>query len=161
MWPFDKKMKSVSRTYRYIASSLAFLILVTSLGFSINIHYCQGRLQSVSLIGTAKSCCELAAATLMKNCPNHEKLVVQDEGCSLDKKKCCENQAHRIQSDQDQQAQSYDFVVGKQLQQFVVAFVAVFARNTFTVEADAISFAHYKPPVIPKDIPVLFQSFLI
>nr|NQU90370.1 hypothetical protein [Bacteroidota bacterium] len=37
---------------------LAFLILLTSIGMTLTMHYCGGQLKSVSVITTAEACCD-------------------------------------------------------------------------------------------------------
>jgi len=44
---------------RVISLLLAFLLGFTSVGYSIDLHFCQGHLKSVALIGKAKSCHEM------------------------------------------------------------------------------------------------------
>lgn len=153
-------MNSINSTYRFIAFSLAFVMLITSVGFTVDMHYCQGQLKSFSFFGKAKSCHDMTDAAQMISCPHHKKMMKEDESCSLDKKDCCENQIHHIQADQDQAVQTFDFVVNKQLQQFVIAYVVVFCANNL-IETDAPSFISYKPPLILRDIYVLIESFLL
>ena len=152
-------MTFLKSTYRFIALFMAFLMFFTSAGFAMDMHFCQGKLKSVSFFGKAQTCHDMADNT-MKNCPHHKKMMAEKKGCSEDKN-CCSNKTVHFQSDQDQQVQNFDFVVSKQLQQFVIAYVAVFIANDFNIEHEAIPFAHYKPPLIQRDIPILNQSFLL
>ena len=154
-------MNLILSTYRLIALILAFLMFSTSVGFALDMHYCSGKLKSVNFFGKAKTCHEMTVEAPMKNCPHHQKMVEQIQGCSIENKDCCENKTLRFQSDQDQQVQTFDFVVNKQLQQFITAYVVIFFNNNFSIESDTPSFAHYKPPLILRDIPVLIQSFLL
>ena len=155
------KMKSISNTYRFITLTLAFLMLTTSVGFAVDMHYCQGQLKSVSFFGRAKTCHETADAIPTKKCSHHQKMMEQKEGCSMDKKDCCQNITLHFQSDQDRQVQTSDFMISKQLQQFVIVYAAGFFTNDFSIECDAASFNHYKPPLLLRNIPVLIQSFLL
>ncbi len=88
-------------------------------------------------------------------------MMAQKEGCSIDKKDCCSNKTILIQSDQDQQIQTSEFVSNQHLKQFVVAYVAVFFTSEFNIEREVVAFAEYIPPLIPRDIPVLNQTFLL
>ena len=139
---------------------MAFLMFTTSVGFAVDIHYCQGQLKSISFLGKAKSCHEMSDATQMKNCPQHKKMLEQNKNCSLDNKDCCGNKTFHFQSDQDKVVQTYDFAVNKQLQQFVAVYVLVFFSNNL-VETDTSPFNSYKPPLVFEDILVLIQSFLL
>ena len=152
-------MNFLKSTYRLIAILMAFLMFFSSASYAVDMHYCQGKLKSISFFGKAKTCHDMAESA-MKNCPHHKKMKAEEKGCSEDKN-CCSNKTVHFQSDQDQQVQNLDFVVSNQLQQFVIAFVAVFMANDFNIEHEAIAFAYYKPPLIQKDIPVLNQSFLL
>ena len=140
---------------------MAILMFFTSVGFAVDMHYCQGHLKSVSFFGKAKSCHEMANAAPMKNCPRHQKMRKQEKekDCSEDKN-CCTNKTLHFQSNQDQQVQTFNFSANQPLQQFVIAFVVAFFSKTF-IENDTPSFAHYIPPLILRDIPVLIQSFLL
>lgn len=137
----------------------------TSVGFAMDMHFCQGNLKSVSFFGKAKTCHDMAGEneTPMKDCPHHKKMMAEKKGCSEDKD-CCSNKTIQLQSDQDQKVQTNDFVVNKQLKQlkqFVIAYVAVFFADNFDLQREAANFAHYKPPLIQRDIPVLNQTFLL
>jgi hypothetical protein len=65
---------------RYIrqitAMSLSGLMLLSSIGFSIDMHFCQGMLKSYSLIGKAKTCHSTPTAAM--NCPHHQKMIADD-----------------------------------------------------------------------------------
>ena len=153
-------MSSGSITYRIISLSLAFLMFSTSVGFAVDMHYCQGKLKSVSFFGKAKTCHDMTDVTQMNNCPHHKKVMKQIENCSKeDKKDCCDNKTVHIHSDQDQAIQTLDFT-NKQIPQFVIAYVVAFF-NINLINSNIPSFSIYKPPIVPKDIPVLIQSFLL
>lgn len=153
-------MNSINSTYRFIALFLALLIFTTSVGFAVDIHYCQGELKTVSFFGKAKSCHNMANATPMKNCPQHQKMLKQSENCSVDTQDCCGNKTLHFQSDQDKVLQTVDFTLNKQLQQFVATYVVVFfSINSF--KKVSTPFIFYKVPLIIRDIPVFFQSFLL
>lgn len=146
-------------TYRFLALSLAFLMFTTSVGFAVDMHYCQGQLKSVSFLGKAKTCHDIVDAAPMKNCPHHKKMMKKNNNCSADKKDCCDNKTMHFQSDQDQAVQTLDFT-NKHVQQFIVAYVTAFFNNHL-FETDSPSFNDYKPPIVLMDIPVLGQSFLL
>ena len=152
-------MTFIRSTYRFIALMMAFLMFFSSAGIAMDMHFCQGKLKSVSFFGKAKTCHDMAEGAI-KNCPHYKKMMADKKGCSEDKN-CCSNKTVHFQSDQDQQIQNSNFVVSKQLQQFVIAYVAVFISNDFNIEYETIPFAHYKPPLIQRDIPILNQSFLL
>lgn len=155
-------MNSIRRTYRFTALIMAFMMFFTSVGLTMDMHYCGGELKSVSFFGKAKTCHDMAgkSETPTKDCPHQKKMAAEKKGCSEDKG-CCSNKTVQLQSDQDQKVQTNDFVVSKQLKQFVIAYVAVFFANDFGLQREVANFSHYKPPLIQRDIPVLNQTFLL
>ena len=153
-------MNLISNTYRIISLTLAFLMFFTSVGFSIDMHYCGNSVQSFSLFGKAKNCTEMMETAATKSCQMHKKMANPKDGYSINKKDCCHNRTLNLQADLTSEIQTNDFMVSQQLQNFVIAFVVVFLENR-PVETIAPNFALYKPPLIPRDIPVLVQSFLL
>ena len=129
---------------------MALLIGMTSIGMTINMHFCGGSLRSISLLEGSDSCCSATA----KSCGNFENLSESDG------KKCCDNQSIEIQSDDDliiDQLQALSDI--KVLDVFITNFDALDNLNISVY--DAADFAHYRPPLISKDIPVLFETFLL
>lgn len=148
-------------TYRFFALVMAFLMFFTSVGFSVDMHYCQGKLKTMNFFGKAKSCHDMGAG--MKDCPLHGKMKVANEpnGSTLSKKDCCSNKTFHFQADQDQNNQIDNGVlIPSQLQYFVIAFVDVFL-NSSIAETDKPSFALYKPPLIPRDTYALLETYLL
>jgi hypothetical protein len=155
-------MNSFRNTYHLIALTMAFLMFFTSAGLAIDMHYCGGELKSISFFGKAKTCHDMAGENEapMKNCPHHKKMMAEKTSCSEDKD-CCSNKTVLLQSDQDQKIQTTDFVISKEFKQFLIAYVLVFCMNDFDFKRESANFAHYKPPLIQRDISVLNQVFLL
>ena len=143
-------------TYRFIAILMAFLVLLTSIGFNIDMHFCGGQLKNISFTGKAESCHKNS----MADCPFHKKMMAENGGKNFTSKNCCSNHTAYFQTDLIEDIQTMDIVVTSQLQQFVTAFVLVFLQNQ-VVETTPSTFTAYSPPDISRDIPVLIQSFLI
>lgn len=151
-------MKSISSTYRFVALSLALLMFFSSVSFAVDMHYCQGQLKSLSFIGKAKNCHEMASQ--MANCPHHQQQMATVAACEMEDKDCCQNKTWYFNLDQDQVNQTADFLVTAQWQQFIIAYVAVFFQNQSSPK-EVRYWTQYKPPLIPRDLPVLFESFLL
>lgn len=154
-------MTCLRSTYRIIALTMAFLMFFTSVGFTVDMHYCQGELKTFNFFGKAKSCHEMGQG--MKDCPFHAQMkqANKSEDSTINKKGCCSNKTLNFQYDQDQQYQVDNAVViSPQLEYFVIAFVEVFI-NSSVVETNKPSFALYKPPLIPRDIYVLLETYLL
>ena len=134
---------------------MALLMFITSIGFAIDLHYCQGDLKSVSFFSEAKKCHDMVAMT---NCSHHQKQQEQSQSCP-EEEGCCQNETFQFQPDHELTIQTFEFVVNKQLQHFLTAYVIVLI-NQFD-EENPITHTYYKPPLIRRDIPVLVQSFLL
>ncbi len=145
------------RTYRQIAFPLVFLMFFTSTGFSVDIHYCQGKLKSISLLGEAQSCFEKAQKS---PCKKHATTC----HAHIDKeshKGCCDNETFFIQLDADYPLGQINTLTWEQVTSafsFLWSFIFSFHdRDYHTI----IPHQNYKPPLLDLDIPVLFQSFLL
>lgn len=150
-----------SKTHRIIALSMALLMFATSMSFAIDMHYCGGELKNFSLFGKAKVCHEIEDADKpMKNCPHHKKMMEDKQEVLAKKKNCCENKTLHFQADEDLDVQIIDFSVSKEEQSPVSACEVSFPKLAH-MEREIPAFTLYKPPLIPKDIPTLIQSFLL
>ena len=138
---------------------LASLMLFTSVGFTVDIHFCQGDFKSFSLFGKAKNCHEVLQK--QSTCKHHQALAQTYNNCEEDAPKdCCENKTINLDADQDQQLQTVDFELTKQTELFLTAFVFTFYQNDL-INARNIDYSRYRPPLIIRDIPILIQSFLL
>ncbi len=138
---------------------MALLMLLSSTGFSMDVHYCQDQIKSISLFGKAKSCHEKQVTPpchqAKKIC--HHKEDGLNEG---DKDNCCHNEAVVIEkSDLDATTTQVATVQDLQLE-FVATFIAVYVFN-YSVQTDYQPYKQYKPPLPGRDIQVLYQTFLI
>ena len=160
-------MNSINSTYRFIALTMAFLLFTSSVGFSIDMHYCQGELKSFSFLGKAETCHDKQkVAPKPKGCKHHQKMNAQkmeqeNKNCSMDEKNCCENKTMYFQANLDEQTQASHFIVSAQVQQFVAAYVNTFVLNDFSIESETTTFLDYQSPLIARDIHVLVESFLL
>jgi hypothetical protein len=145
-------MEKSSLAYRFIALCMAALVFLSTAGITVDFHYCKGELKSFSFFGKAKPCHEPS----LKQCPFHKKMMVK----SNDKKGCCENKTVHFQSDSEQKVQAYNFNLEQTLQKLITPFGIVYSPE-ISFEKEISSFVRYKPPLIPRDISVLFQSFLL
>ncbi len=151
-----------NRTYRLFALTMALLMFFVSAGIAVDMHYCGGELKSVSFFGKAKTCHDMVKKqpATMPNCPHHKKTSTKKPGCTEDKN-CCSNKTLLLQSEGEQQLLSSDFVFSKRTKHFVAAFVQVFLANNYNKVNTSVSYTHHKPPLISRDISVLFQTFLL
>jgi hypothetical protein len=137
---------------------MALLLLSSSSGFSIDFHYCQGKLKSFSLLGDAKNCHDKLASN--KTCKHHQKNLEEAETSCEEKEDCCKNDKIHFQLEQDQIISTSDSGITNSGLTYSLAYSASL-RASFDLPNDNYTPVYYKPPLIPKDIPVLIQSFLL
>lgn len=150
-------MTFINKISKPISGILSVLILLSSLNFMIDLHYCQGNLKSFSIVGKAKNCHEMAKE--MASCPHH-KASQSPMACGDEDSNCCQNKAMFVDADVDEPI----FFVNQldlNLQKFVVAYVLTYYFNPLEITRKVTTFANYIPPLIPKDIAVLYETFLL
>lgn len=155
-----------SLSHRISAISMALLMLLSSTGYAMDIHYCQDQLKDISLFGKSKSChekqetptCHQTKTSLtdgQKSCHN-----TKDGVSKTAEDNCCHNESVVIEKpDLDATPTQSTTVQNIQLE-FVAAFIAVYVFN-YAVQAEQQPFAQYKPPLPDRDVQVLYQTFLI
>jgi hypothetical protein len=130
-----------------LSLTLASVILASSVGVTINMHLCGGYVQSTAVFLKAESCGDMpmacsSASQKMKSggCCEEKSIIVKGKETSAE-----------IQS------------VTQLHSTFELVAVILPVLYTF-VNVPAVStpaFAHYKPPLPDRDIPVLTRTFLI
>ena len=111
---------------------------IASMGFTLNQHYCGGKLKNTSLFSffDSASCCG-------------------DKEMAMD---CCHDEQIHFQLDEDYQLDAFSI-------DWKVDITALIPDLVVPVleEADEKQphYLNYKPPLLQADIPVLVQSFLI
>lgn len=72
---------------------LAFFLLVSNSGFAFNVHFCEGKIASVSSIFNVEEICEMATVSTEKACCSKEAEVSHE--------KCCSNKVVDLQDKTD------------------------------------------------------------
>ena len=129
------------------AVSLACLVLVSTMSFTINKHFCGDHLVSTSVILKADTCG-------MEN-----QIPTTEKGCSILKKNCCKDEIQLVKGQDDLKL---DFSELDFQQQIFITSLVISYTNLFEGQATQISpFKYYSPPLVVKDIQLLDQVFLI
>ncbi len=151
-------MRPVNNTYRATALMLAILMFCTSAGFSLDIHYCQGKAKTFSVFGSAKGCSALETTRVA--CLHQRGVSARLAPVAMERKGCCENRHFLFQSHQAQVTPATQIVRSPSLDQSAILDVANVFRS-IVVGAQIIDFCRYEPPPLLRDIPVLMQVFLL
>lgn len=150
------------KAHRIFSILMASLLLLSSTGFSVDLHFCKGQIKSFSLFGTAKSCHKTVASTCnakQKSC--HSSLKTQEtsfkSGCE---KTCCSNATFNLEPDKD-----FHKVQLSEASSFSVDFIAI---SPFTIKSRLqnlpnriIPYLNYIPPLLKLDLLVWIQTFIL
>jgi uncharacterized membrane protein len=131
-------MKSI---FNKIASiSMAFLVLLSTMSFTVEKHYCGDFLVDVSIIGNADSC--------------DMKMDLSDIN------NCCKDEIYHIEGQDKLQKNSTDDLSLNQ-QKIIIALVISYQTIFVDVDLEKEFYKDFSPPDILQDYQVLYQSFLI
>jgi len=155
-----------SKTYRFLTLSLAFMMFFSSFGFSMDIHFCKGKIEKVQLFGSAEcdmdmkmepiveitenECCHKPKVEITKSCHNEE---------NAEKSKCCYNETIVIDVTNDVSEMEASDVSFEHFSFFTYFILSSYVL--FFPEETNENFKEYSPPLISKDISVLHQVFII
>src|SRR5690606_33746218 len=137
---------------KIVSIALAFLLLLGSTGLAYGQHYCGGRVVAEALVigQKALSCFSSEEPKAIDSSETSHKIEKPD---------CCKDIYHQVETDDDYAGSSFHFAIDKT---FVAAFTSVFLLPvSIDDEAEEKYYLSYLPPPLDKDIPVLYQSFLI
>lgn len=127
------------------AVSLAFLVLLSTMTWTVDKHMCMGRVMDISFFHEADSCgVELAMDAL---------------GLQQDENHCCDDESFTFFG-QDDLKLTWDELEIEQ-QDFLLGFTYSFLNLFVPVEKLPVPNETYPPPLLVKDITVLDQVFLI
>ena len=155
------KMLSAFRKYKLPILVTVLVVLTTSVGISMDMHYCQGNLKNINLIGDAQTCHDKAQKAKTNHCSKKEKACHKKEqktcGDKINHDDCCENKAVFVQLEEEF-LQASDASVQVEFK-FIVAFFLT-DLSLESIDKEVVHYKNYKPPLLDKNIPLLMQSFL-
>lgn len=135
--------------YKITSSTVAFLVLFSTLSFTVDKHYCGDRLVEVAIFSDVKGCGMVKDMEIDKE---------TSDVISFSKTSCCKNESSFIEGNSiDQQA-----VQKLKLQQINFATALIVSFNNLTIETSHItSFSHYDPPIVDHEVIILYENFRI
>lgn len=134
--------------HKILALILALVILFSTLSFTVEKHICLGEVTDVSYFTKADNC-----GMISEDCD----LVIPSER-KIQKENCCNDTHELIPGNQ------YEQPALKKVEINQVAFIFTFVytyNSFFEQKSDKNYFCYYSPPLVDRDIPVLYQTFLI
>ncbi len=136
---------------------LSTLLLVSSSSYAVDLHYCQGHLSGLSLFGETSSCHDGPEAE-KKGCSSHKSDIA-----ASDTDPCCNNlpvviEDSEIDNISPQIVTAEDVVFMLPSVVFIYSFLLGESLD-IVINDDPVYMTD--PPIISRDIPVLYESFLI
>ena len=125
---------------------MAFVVLFSTMSFTVNMHYCGDTLVETVVFKKAKGC-----GMEMQN-PSRD-------GCSITKKNCCDDKQLAVDG-QDELQLSFDKLTFEQ-QQFITSFIYTYIDLFEEYNKEINSFREYKPPLVVRQIYKLDETYLI
>lgn len=130
---------------------MASLMLVVSVSFKADVHYCKGEVKSISIFGKASSCHKAAIS-----CPHHKEMLSDTQT-----EDCCSNKTF------DKEDLDLDYNVSvisdfSDIQfEFFTSFVSVFLMRLNHPEVKASTFPDHIVQLSQRDTYALLNRYLI
>jgi len=125
---------------------MAFVVLFSTMSFTIDMHYCGDTLVDTAIFNKVKTC-------------GMEMEKPSSKGCSITKKNCC-NDKQMVVDSQDELKLSVDTFSFEQ-QQFITSFVYAYINLFENIEEEINSYRDYSPPLVVREIYKLDETYLI
>ncbi len=134
------------------------VLFINGTGIIINKHFCGGDLKAQAFYIPAQKCSH-ADISNKKTCHKKESQPDRNNSNPDCEKNCCDNSSQYFESDLDiQDIQIEKLNINKT---FVVAYISsYFNYPHHNFDEKATEYLNIKPPLLLKDLEILYQSFL-
>jgi hypothetical protein len=132
--------------HKTMAMVMVFVVLCSTLSFTVNKHYCGDTLVETAVFRKVKGC-------------GMEMGNPAAKGCAITKKNCCEDKQLVIDG-QDELQLSFDTISFEQ-HLFITLFVHTYSNLFEGLDANIASFKDYKPPLVIRQIFKMDETYLI
>ncbi|WOD44168.1 HYC_CC_PP family protein [Hwangdonia lutea] len=137
----------MKKVFHKIASlAMAFVVLFSTMSFTLNMHYCGDTLVETAIFSKAKGC-------------GMDMEKPSTDGCSIVKKNCCDDK-QLIVDGQDELQLHVDTISFEQ-QVFIASFIYTYINSFEGIDKKEASFEEYKPPLVTKQIFKIDETYLI
>ncbi len=132
--------------HKIMSILMAFVVLFSTMSFTINMHYCGDTLVETAIFQKAEGC-------------GMEMGNTSTEGCEITKKNCCDDK-QLVVDGQDELQLSVDNITFEQ-QVFIASFVYTYINLFEGLDKNISSFEEYRPPLIVRQIFKIDETYLI
>ncbi len=137
--------------HKVTSTLMALIVLLSTMSFSLDMHYCGDRLVDFSMFDKVDTC--MMKAEKSKDSSFCEVMEMET------KTGCCSDLEVTIEG-QDDLKISFDKLTFEQ-QQFVFSFTYSFISLYKEADENIVPFRDYVPPPLLRDVQILDQTFLI
>ena len=132
--------------YKIMSLAMAFVVLFSTMSFTVNMHYCGDTLVESAIFQKAKGC-------------GMEMEKPSTEECSITKKNCCDDKQLAIEGQDELQLQVDNITFEQHL--FIASFVYTYINFFEGLENNVSSYEEYKPPLVIRRIYKIDETYLI
>lgn len=132
--------------HKIMSLAMAFVVLFSTMSFTVNMHYCGDTLVETALFQKAKGC-------------GMEMEKSSTEGCSTTKKNCCDEEQLAV-AGQDELQFQVDKVSFEQ-QVFLASFVYTYINLFEGLNNNVSTYEQYKPPLVVRQLYKIDETYLI
>ena len=132
--------------HKIMSLVMAFVVLCSTLSFTVNMHYCGDTLVETAIFNKAKGC-----GMEMQNPTSNN--------CSITKKNCCNDEQLVVDGQDELQIQFDTLSFGQQI--FIASFVYTYSNLFEELDTTFSSYKAYKPPLVVRQIFKLDETYLI
>jgi len=146
----------------FTSISLSLIILISSIGVSINKHYCKESKEYMYSFFKGNNSCVCIEDKGSDSCHNH--VSCHHEQTEEEEKDggCCHDEIVYLQLDTDYSNEFTEINLDIDWNFISAIYFSVFSDCVSLNDApENVNYKSYKPPISDHDIPVLNQSFLI
>ena len=141
---FAITMKKV--LHKIMAFAMAFVVLFSTMSFTVNMHYCGDTLVESAIFQKAKGC-------------GMEMEKPSTEECSITKKNCCDDKQLAIEGQDDLQLQVDKISFEQQV--FIASFVFTYINLFEGLDSNVSTYEEYKPPLVIRQLYKIDETYLI
>jgi hypothetical protein len=131
-----------------LTAFLAGIVLIASVGVTLNLHLCAGEVQSMALFVKPEPC-----KSVQKPCHGTER--------HNKKNGCCEEKSVVLKGKDATAEVKVSTQITPSFQLISVILPVLYSIVDLESSLSTPRYVHYKPPIIEKDITVLAHNFLI
>ena len=132
--------------HKILSFTMAFVVLVSTTSFTVNMHYCGDTLVETAIFNKAKGC-------------GMEMEKPSTDGCSITKNNCCDDK-QLVVDGQDELQLSIDKISIEQ-QVFITSFVYSYINLFEGLNNNVSSYDDYEPPLVIRQIFKIGETYLI